>query len=269
MGEAMEGSVSATFDSILSELRSLEDGVALGGVLTEALNAELARRATAAADGAAWPPPLLSQLSIRRHGPLREWSERRNICIAGEGAGEPQIGTGFFGAPSTDGMLILGCGVKLNRVAMMGSGGLIVVGDKSRLDGVTLSVKDESVIMVGEQTVATFVAQLDSRNGGAILMGADGLWANDLRIITDDMHAIRDLASGARINRYGGRVLIGRHVWFGERAAVIGDCNIGADTVIGMGSLVTNTDLPPNSVCVGWPARPVRTGTTWTREDAP
>jgi acetyltransferase-like isoleucine patch superfamily enzyme len=152
---------------------------------------------------------------------------------------------------------------------MMGTGSLIVIGDNARLDAVTLSVKDKSVIMIGEQTTATFAAQLDSRNGGAILVGPDGMWANDLRIITDDMHAIRDVESGARINRFGGRVLIGRHVWFGERAAVIGDCRIGADTVIGMGALVTNADLPPNSVCVGWPARPIRTGTTWLREDAP
>jgi acetyltransferase-like isoleucine patch superfamily enzyme len=265
----MDGSGSARFVSILSELRALEDGVALGGVLTEALMSELTARADSAADGAAWPIPFLSQLYIRRRGPLREWSERRNVCIAGEGAGEPQVVTGFSLSPSAEGMLILGRGVKLHRVAMMESGGLIVVGDKARLDAVTLSVKGKSVIMIGEETVATFAAQLDARNGGAILVGADGMWANDLRIITDDMHAIRDLASGARINRFGGRVLIDRHVWFGERSAVIGDCRIGSDTVIGMGSLVTNSELPPNSVCVGWPARPIRTGTTWTREDEP
>jgi acetyltransferase-like isoleucine patch superfamily enzyme len=259
----------ATFTSILSELHALEDGVALGGVLSEALMGALAARAKSAAGGASWPQPLLSQLYIRRRGPLREWSERRNICIAGEGASEPQIGTGFSVAPSAEGLLILGRGVKLHRVAMMETGGVIVVGDKSRLDAVSLSVKGESAIMIGEDTVATFVAQLDARNGGAILVGADGLWANDLRIITDDMHAIRDLESGMRVNRFGGRVLIERHVWFGERAAVIGDCRIGSDTVIGMGSLVTNVELPPNSVFAGWPARLIRTGTTWTREDAP
>ena len=265
----MEGSGSAAFSSILSELRALEDGVALGGVLTEALIGELATRAQSAADGASWQPPLLSQLYVRRSGPLREWSERRNVCIAGEGASEPQIGTGFSVTPSAEGMLILGRGAKLHKVAMMETGGLIVVGDEAKLAAVTLSVKGRSVIMIGEETAATFLAQLDSRNGGAILVGGDGLWANDLRIITDDMHAIRDLESGARINRFGGRVRIGRHVWFGERCAVIGDCHIGADTVIGMGSLVTNGDLPPNSVCVGWPARPIRSGVTWSREDVP
>src|ERR1700753_860942 len=153
---------SAKFLSIAAELRDLADGAALGGVLPDALMAELAARARSSAQDDDWKAPFLSQLYIRRGGKLEEWSERRNICLAGEGAGEAQIGTGFAIMPSADGMLILGQGAKLLRVAMMETGGLIVVGDKARLDAVSLSCKGESGVMVGEETGATFIAPLDS-----------------------------------------------------------------------------------------------------------
>jgi acetyltransferase-like isoleucine patch superfamily enzyme len=152
---------------------------------------------------------------------------------------------------------------------MIGENSLLVLGDRSNLHQARISVTGDATVMIGEGTTATLSAQLDARNGGAILVGADGMWANDLRIITDDMHAIRDKKTGERINTFGGRVLVERHVWFGERVMVVGDCRIGEDTVIGSGAIVKSGALPPNSICVGQPARAIRTGTTWTRDDLP
>lgn len=43
----------------------------------------------------------------------------------------------------------------------------------------------------------------------------------------------------------------------GHGTIVIGDVNIGEGAIVGAGSLVTS-DLPPNTICVGRPARPVR-----------
>ncbi|QHO68807.1 hypothetical protein BHD05_03290 [Marisediminicola antarctica] len=38
---------------------------------------------------------------------------------------------------------------------------------------------------------------------------------------------------------------------------ILGNVTIGQGTIVGAGSLVTR-DLPPNTVCVGRPARPIR-----------
>ncbi|WP_455964031.1 acyltransferase [Methylorubrum aminovorans] len=85
-------------------------------------------------------------------------------------------------------------------------------------------------------------------------------------ILTDDMHTIRDMHSGKRINPFGGRVVIGERVWMGLEAIIKGDADIGSDTMIGARSMATGT-LPANSVCVGIPARPVRTGIVWEHAD--
>ena len=54
------------------------------------------------------------------------------------------------------------------------------------------------------------------------------------------------------------RMLVGDDVWLGGGAIVLPGVTIGADTVVGAGSVVTR-DLPAGVVAVGNPARVVRT----------
>lgn len=53
-------------------------------------------------------------------------------------------------------------------------------------------------------------------------------------------------------------VNIGRDVWIGAGAIILGGVSIGEGSVIGAGSIVTK-DIPPYSIAVGSPARRVRT----------
>ncbi len=52
-------------------------------------------------------------------------------------------------------------------------------------------------------------------------------------------------------------ITIGDNVWLGGGAIVLAGVNIGANTVVGAGAVVTR-DLPPNVVALGNPARAVR-----------
>ena len=95
------------------------------------------------------------------------------------------------------------------------------------------------------------------------------MWAHGVGFLTDDTHAIRDLQTGRRLNAYGGRIVVGDHVWLCEQARLLAGARVGEHAVVGLGALVKNAVLPPNSVCAGVPAKPVRTGVTWSRIDAP
>lgn len=53
-------------------------------------------------------------------------------------------------------------------------------------------------------------------------------------------------------------VILEKNVWLGGRVIVLPGVTIGADSVIGAGSVVTH-DIPPRSVAVGAPARVVKT----------
>jgi acetyltransferase-like isoleucine patch superfamily enzyme len=50
---------------------------------------------------------------------------------------------------------------------------------------------------------------------------------------------------------------IGKDVWIGANAVILGGVTIGNGCVIGAGSVVTK-DLPPYSVAMGVPAKVVR-----------
>lgn len=54
-----------------------------------------------------------------------------------------------------------------------------------------------------------------------------------------------------------GVVTIGNHVLTGANTVVLPDVTIGEGAVVGAGSVVTK-DLPPWTVCVGSPARPIK-----------
>jgi acetyltransferase-like isoleucine patch superfamily enzyme len=92
---------------------------------------------------------------------------------------------------------------------------------------------------------------------GGVEIGDHTLLSMHVRVLSSD-HAIPPLGVTIRSQP---DVLkptrIGRDVWIGAGATVLGGVTIGDGCVIGAGAVVTR-DLPPGSVAVGVPARIVR-----------
>lgn len=57
-------------------------------------------------------------------------------------------------------------------------------------------------------------------------------------------------------------IVIGSHVWIGEKSIILKGVNIGNGAVIGAGSIVT-TDIPAHSLAVGVPARVIKENISW------
>ncbi|WP_300680529.1 hypothetical protein [Nocardioides sp.] len=125
-----------------------------------------------------------------------------------------------------------------------------------------------SIVLVGH-VVATRCAIIDARNGGSIYCADDQLWAADVYLATDDMHRLTDVATGARLNPYGGHIRLGEHVWLCRDAIVTGDVEIGDGSVVGARAMVRNQKVPAQVAVAGAPARVIREGVTWDGEDRP
>lgn len=93
--------------------------------------------------------------------------------------------------------------------------------------------------------------------GGEIIIGNDVLIGPNVVLRAAD-HEFANTETPIRNQGHRrGRIVIGDDVWLAANVVVTSGVSIGTGCVIGAGSIVT-TDLPPMSVCVGNPARPIR-----------
>ncbi len=256
--------VARSLGDVIAAARPFGHGAPCDAALLDVLDRAVAGRG-APGDPS---PPRVSHLEVRRDGLPAWWTQGDNLLLAAPDA-ELLLHNGFGLHPTRGNVAVLGVGVHARNVAFPNTDALIVIGDGARLAYVDISASRGGTVLIGEDTTSGLHARVDGRNGGAVVIGADGMWSSQVNLVTDDMHAIRDVADGRRINSFGGRIVVERHVWLCERSRVTGGARIGADTVVGLSSVVGKTTLPPNSVCVGAPCKPIRTGTTWTREDLP
>ena len=206
---------------------------------------------------------------MRRAGLPDWWAAGDNLLLAAADAKIPQFRLNPSKQPARNVVVVVGARSIFDHVNLGGAGALIVIGDDVFCAVGALSCLDASTVLIGEGTTATNWAMLDACNGGVIVAGEDGMWAHGVSLMTDDTHAIRDVATGRRLNARGGRIVIERHVWLGENARILGGARIGHDSVVGSGAMVKGAAIAAHSVCVGIPARIVRSGVTWSREDAP
>ncbi len=100
--------------------------------------------------------------------------------------------------------------------------------------------------------------------GSKVVVGEECMFANDIDIRTGDSHSILDAATGKRIN-FAENVTIGDHVWVASHAIILKGVEIGADSVVAAGSIVTKS-CAPGSLLAGNPARVIREGISWKRE---
>jgi hypothetical protein len=100
--------------------------------------------------------------------------------------------------------------------------------------------------------------------GRGVVVGDDALISGGVWLRNYDMHAIHDLATGARINRPQTDTVLERHVWLGQDALLLSCQRIGMGAIVGARSVVKGT-VPACTVVAGTPARVVREGVSWGR----
>lgn len=194
------------------------------------------------------------------------WTENGNRLFAAASALLPSIGT--HGPVARNSTIVIGRTFAAPHVTLWGSDCLVYIGHNCSFPSSSIVCGDDSAVLIGEHCRCTGGAVIDARNGGQIFVAGDNLWSAGARVITDDMHAVRDASTGKRLNPFGGTVHIQKHVWIGMDVIVRGSVRIGGDVIIGARSVVTR-DIPPNCIAAGTPARVIRTGITWSEADEP
>lgn len=211
---------------------------------------------------------LQKNLSVQTEGMPDWWHAGNNVLVAPTGVRVPP--PSFVGpSPPRDAIVIVSSNCTLpNQILIAGVGSAIYLGAQSSLPNGTIICTNDSMIVLAGNIFAIHAANLDARNGGLIYVGDDNLWSSNVKINTDDMHAIFDHGSLTRLNRFGSVVTVGTHVWLGSDVLINPGARIADNVVIGSRAVVTKV-ISTGCVAVGSPARVIRRKTTWTREDIP
>ena len=191
------------------------------------------------------------------------WHGNGNRLFLPQGVAPPSIQP-HVGLPPPQEALVVIAG-HVGHLIVWGSRPTIAMGEISSFHGSIAC--GSALVVIGRGVLANGPTSIDARNGGRVLVGHGGLWAPGVELITDDMHAIRNL-DGKRVNRFGGQIVIEDRVWLGKEVMVRGGATIGHDSIVGARAVVTRS-LPAHSVAAGAPATVIREGVTWTHEDLP
>jgi len=121
---------------------------------------------------------------------------------------------------------------------------------------------DDKCIIIGDRVQINDYVHIGAVEH--ISIGDDVLIASKV-FITDHNHGAFDTAlldngpsiAPAMRPLYARPVAIGNKVWIGENVSILAGVNIGDGSVIGAGAVVTS-DIPPNSVAVGNPAKVIK-----------
>lgn len=216
---------------------------------------------------------VLAGLALREvTAPLPAWwHEQGNALYLGEGVDPPAAllrRTTTY--PFSQALLVVASPLdSLDALLLGGDDATVFLGPEVSLAAGEIYCGGGSAVVLNAALRATRCAVVDARNGGAVVAAPEQLWAANVYVATDDMHRLEDLETGARLNPYGARIRLGRHVWLGRDVVVTGHVVIGDGAVVGMRSVVRGQKVAAHTAVAGTPARLIREGIAWTEEDRP
>lgn len=146
------------------------------------------------------------------------------------------------------------------------SGGICQIGEDSHVSRGSTIHLENSVALIGDGFSCGPAFCLGAGQYAVCKIGKDCMFSTDIRIQCSDSHNYFDLMKRENIGirkRYV--VNIGEHVWIGAKSNLLYGTDIGAGSIVGMGSLVTGK-FPANVILAGNPAKIVRRYVAWDRE---
>ena len=147
-------------------------------------------------------------------------------------------------------------------IIRMGKGVVLVSNSEANTAGINHPViiathsKDAEVVLennVGMSGVSINCVNRCVFKEGVMLGANVNVWDTDFHPIDPQ----KRIQQKSIMDAHYSPILIERNVWIGANTTILKGVTIGENTVVGAMSLV-NRNLPPNSVCVGNPAKKVK-----------
>lgn len=119
--------------------------------------------------------------------------------------------------------------------------------------GTFFDLGPDAEIEIGEY--CSLVGAIFATNG-RVSIGDYTFIAHEVVVADNDwtIPCVKPIDSTCRTHPVRNEISIGRNVWIGSQATIIGNVHIGDNAIIGAGAVVT-ADVPDDSLCVGNPMK--------------
>ena len=145
-----------------------------------------------------------------------------------------------------------------------GTNNRLIFDEKSEIHDATIILRGNDLLLhIGKHSRMGGGRIIVMGQSNQITIGMNCMLADHLQIWSTDSHPIYDV--DMNIINPSSPIIMNDGVWIGSCATVLKGVTIGEGAIIGMNAVVTR-DVPPHSVCVGNPARVVKSNVTWRRE---
>jgi acetyltransferase-like isoleucine patch superfamily enzyme len=203
-------------------------------------------------------------LILRERGGIRQSIRGKGNVLQAEGVAFNNVELDVIG---DNNQISIGRGSVLMNVhfRLRGSGHHIEFGENCRISrGAVVWFEDQNgFLQVGSNTTMVEVHIAVTEPGSRVVIGEDCMFANDIDIRTGDSHSVIDLNTGERLN-YPDNIMIGSHVWIAPHSIILKGVNIGENSIIATGAVVTKS-FESGVIIGGNPARIIKAGVSWSR----
>lgn len=156
--------------------------------------------------------------------------------------------------------------VKFNGLHIMikGDHNIVRISRECVGNDVEIWIEDNcNAVEIGANTWFTRKIHMAVTEGTELRIGERCLFAEDVIIRTGDSHSIF-CENGKRIN-HARNISIGNHVWIGNRTFLLKGTEVGDDSVVGTGAIVTKS-FKKEVILAGVPAQIVKENVNWDSE---
>lgn len=151
-------------------------------------------------------------------------------------------------------------------ISIYGNGNQILIGENFATDGLSFSVEDDNNrIIVGKNCHGGANSELAAIEGTHLVLGDGCMLSANITMRTGDSHSVLNASTGQRINK-SQSILVGNHVWIGNTVLIFKGTQIGDNSIVAGGSVVTGKIFPNNCIVGGNPAKVIKEGTDWCSE---
>lgn len=142
----------------------------------------------------------------------------------------------------------------------------VLFGNLNIICGVDTRFINNGLISVGKQTTFARTSLELYHSDTSIQIGEDCMFSHEIVLHNGDGHPVYDFETGKKINTTSD-MKIGDHCWIGTGVWILKNVFLAHDTIVGAKSVVAKSFDKPRIAIAGNPAKIIKTGVVWKREE--